>query len=478
MLSKALTKPDRPIGLTIREVAQGGIGHRLGVRPGDILERINGEPIRDPIDYRFQLSDEELSVCFRRGHESWEVEMEKDPDDDLGLVFEDMEILKCNNACVFCFLHQMPKGLRKALYYQDDDYRLSFMHGAYVTLTNLSEQEFGRIIRQRLSPIYISVHATEPELRGELLGLRGPDDVMPHIARLADAGIRMHTQVVLCPGLNDGDHLKRTVFDLARWFPHVESVGIVPLGLTRYRKNLPPLDPVTPRLAEGILAQVDAWRSRLFRQLGSRFVYASDEFYLLAQSSVPVADYYEGFPLVENGVGMVRRLLDEFDNRITDLAVPDRPVRVTFVTGLLGGRFLPPLISRLNAVKGLGVDLRVVRNRFFGEGITVSGLLTGGDIRDALLQTPPGNVALVPPNSVSFEGMFLDSLRPRDLESELGIRVVVGEYDLVGSIQKALLESRGTSRHTGKGRRPGHHPYISAGQYGEKARPRRDSVAG
>ncbi len=462
MSSKGITAVN---GLRVKAVTPGGIGASVGIVPGDVLEQINGVSIGDPIDYRFHVSDEEIVARVRRGQEVWEAEIEKDADEDLGLVFEDMDILKCDNACVFCFLHQMPKGMRKALYYQDDDYRLSFLHGAYVTLTNLSDEEFGRIIHQRLSPVYISVHATEPALRGQLLGRRGPDDVMPHIKRLAEAGIEMHTQVVLCPGLNDGDHLKRTVFDLARWYPHVASVGIVPLGLTRYRKNLPELAPVTPDLARRYLAQVDAWRPHFFKKFRTRFAYMSDEFYIMTGWPVPDADYYDGFPLVENGVGMVRRFLDLFDERVSGLKPPPKPVHLTAVTGVLGGGFLPPLVARLNRVEGVEVDLRVVKNRFFGDGITVSGLLTGADIRDALRDSPPGGVALLPPNSVSFEGLFLDGLTPADLERELGIRVIVGDYDLVETVRKALKEGERRPAHTGKGRRPGYHPYISAGQF-------------
>lgn len=440
-----------------------GIGAAVGILPGDVVERINGEVLRDPIDYRFHVSDEEVLVRVRRGPEVWEAEIEKDPDEDLGLAFEDMDILKCDNACVFCFLHQMPKGMRKALYYQDDDYRLSFLHGAYVTLTNLSEEEFQRIIDQRLSPVYISVHATEPDLRGQLLGRRGPDDILPRIRRLAASGIQMHTQVVLCPGLNDGERLKRTVFDLARWHPHVASVGIVPLGLTRYRKNLPQLDPVTPDLARHYIAQVEGWRPRLHRRLGTHFAYLSDEFYLMTGSPIPPPDYYDGFPLVENGVGMVRRFLDLFEERAGDLRGPCGPTRITLVTGALAGGFLPGLADRLGRVGGLEVGVCVVKNRFFGEGITVSGLLTGADIRDALRASPPGDIALLPPNCVSYEGLFLDDLRPADLEQDLGVRVVVGTYDLVESVERALLEEG--DLHEGRGRRPGYHPYISAGQY-------------
>ena len=454
-----------PEGLKVKAVEPSGIGASVGILPGDMVEQINGEDLRDPIDYRFLISDEVLHLRCRRGPETWVAEIEKDFDEDLGIVFEDMDILKCDNACVFCFLHQMPKGMRRSLYYQDDDYRLSFLHGAYVTLTNLSEPEFNRIIDQRLSPIYISVHATQPDLRGKLLGRRGSDDVLPRIERLASKGIQIHAQVVLCPGLNDGDHLKQTVFDLARWHPHVASVGIVPVGLTRYRKNLPRLEPVTPPLANQYISVAEGWQGSFRRRLGTNFVYMSDEFFLMSGSEIPSGDHYDSFPLVENGVGMVRRFLDRFEKRVEGLTGFSRPVHLSAVTGILGGGFMEGMISRLNQVPGLDVKLIVVRNRFFGDGITVSGLLTGNDVGEALKGCPRDGVVLLPPNCVSDEGVFLDDYTPADLEKDLGMELVVGEYDLVASVEKAIGEGRPDVRHGGKGRRPGYHPYISPDQH-------------
>ena len=242
-------------GVCVEEVIPEGIGESIGILPGDVIEAINGHPVRDPIDYRFHIGEEEVEVSLKRDGQYLLLDIEKDADDDLGITLGDMPILKCNNKCVFCFLHQMPKGMRKTLYYQDDDYRLSFLHGAYVTLTNLSEEEFQRVIDQRLSPMYISVHATDPALRAELLGREGEVEVLDRIAYLAENNIQMHAQVVLCPGINDGKHLKQTIFDLADWYPHVASVGVVPLGLTRFRKNLPDLSPVTPDIAKACLSQ-------------------------------------------------------------------------------------------------------------------------------------------------------------------------------------------------------------------------------
>ncbi|MDP6038150.1 MAG: DUF512 domain-containing protein, partial [Candidatus Latescibacteria bacterium] len=332
-------------GLEIRVIHPDGIGEAIGLLPGDMVETINGQLIRDPIDYRFHLGEEDIEVAIRRGEDRFLFEIEKDPEDDLGVDFEDMSILKCDNQCVFCFLHQMPKGMRKTLYYQDDDYRLSFLHGAYVTLTNLSEEEFQRIIDQRLSPMYISVHATDPTLRAELLGRRQETPVLDRIDILANHGIQMHTQVVLCPGINDGQALKETVFDLAERHPHVESVGVVPLGLTKFRKNLPELDPVTPSDAEKAIAQVIEWQKLFQQRLGERFVFLGDEMFLLTGQPIPKKSDYEGFPLLENGIGMFRRFVDSFRQEVSDLEqIESATKRFVLVTGMLGTHFLEEMV--------------------------------------------------------------------------------------------------------------------------------------
>ena len=448
----------------IKEVVPGGIGEAVGIQVGDVIEAINGEPIRDPIDYRFHIGDEAVEVHLRRGEEPAIFDIEKDADEDLGIVLDDMPILKCNNKCVFCFLHQMPRGMRKTLYYQDDDYRLSFLHGAYVTLTNLSEEEFRRVVDQRLSPMYISVHATHPDLRGQLLGRSEPVDVMERIQFLARHNIQMHTQVVLCPGINDGPHLKRTVFDLAACYPDVASVGIVPLGLTRYRKNLPELHPVTPEVAVDCVDRVTGWQERLKRRLGINFVYLGDEFYILAGRELPDRAHYDGFPLLENGVGMVRRFIDAFEEGVADLesVCPD-PLRATLVTSVLGAGFMRRMVDRLNRLSWLNVHLIEVRNRFLGSGITVSGLLTGGDMRDALkARWAPADVVVLPPNCISHTGVFLDDLTPSDLSENLGCEVLVGSYDLVETL-KDVVKGRGgweVGRETGEAT----HPYISSRQ--------------
>jgi len=452
------------VGLKIETVLPEGIGDALGLLPGDLLEEINGQPIRDAIDYRFHLGEEDIEVQIRRGSDVFIFEIEKDIEDDLGVEFEEMPILKCDNKCVFCFLHQMPKGMRKTLYYQDDDYRLSFLHGAYVTLTNLSDEEFERIINQRLNPMYISVHATDPTLRAELLGRKDPTPVLDRIDVLAKEGIRMHTQVVLCPGVNDGQALKQTIFDLAARHPHIESVGVVPLGLTKYRKNLPELTPVSVSDAEAAIEQVSQWQGVYKKKFGTRFVYLGDEFYLKAGQPIPPPAAYDGFPLVENGIGMVRRFVDAFEDQIDVLENMESPQQTfVLVTGMLGQQFLAPMVARLNQISWIAARLVAVPNRFLGEGITVSGLLTGADIADAVQKSgvTETDLVLLPPNCVNHNGLFLDDLTPANLSNQLGGSVYVGTYDLVESIQNAI---DGISECPITGSEEVAHPYISSHQ--------------
>ncbi|MCZ6633446.1 MAG: DUF512 domain-containing protein [bacterium] len=449
-------------GLKISRVLPEGIGQAVGLKPGDLLETINGAPIRDPIDYRFHVGEEEIEVTVRSGDEIGFYEIEKDLDEDLGLEFEDMPILKCNNKCVFCFLHQMPKGMRKTLYYQDDDYRLSFLHGAYVTLTNLSDDEFQRILEQRLSPMYISVHATDPEVRGELLGRRGSSDVLERIDFLAENGIQMHAQVVLCPGLNDGAYLKQTIFDLAERYPHVESVGVVPLGLTKFRKNLPSLEVVTPEISRVCINQVDEWQALFKQRLDTRFVYLGDEFYLQADRAIPASENYDGFPLVENGIGMVRRFVDTFAEQVTRL--PEMSgFKLILVTGMLGPQFLQDPVDRLNRIPGLSARLISVVNHFLGEGITVSGLLTGQDILKALSKSSlaADERVILPPNCINHDGILLDDLAPKDLSEKLGCSVSVGTYNLVETVLQQANRSPERVRVRSEEIA---HPYISSHQ--------------
>ncbi|HCK10292.1 MAG TPA: hypothetical protein DHW45_10490 [Candidatus Latescibacteria bacterium] len=444
-------------GLAIKEVLLDSLAEHLELKPGDTIESLNGQPVRDAIDFHYNFNDDQVTLRLVRGDDTLVFDIEKDPDEVLGVIFEDMSILKCDNKCVFCFLHQMPKKLRKTLYYQDDDYRLSFLHGAYVTLTNLSDEEFDRIVSQRLSPMYVSVHATDPDVRGHLLGRKGPIDVLGRLDYLISKGISIHTQVVYCPGINDGPWLDETISDLADRYPNVVSLGVVPLGLTKFRQNLPELTPVTETTCLRALEQIHAHQDRLIEEIGARFVYAGDEFYLQSGLPVPGPERYDGFPLVENGIGMVRRFLDDFEQRLPDMVASNVIDSVTLVTGALGEQFLRPMSGRLRA-QGIETYVLPVTNEFLGHDITVSGLLAGEDILRALKSSPRlGDRIILPPNCVNHEGILLDDWTPEDLGCEVNKRVQVGSYSLIESIV-------GGTQRTPQVAAGMDHPYIASYQ--------------
>ena len=436
--------------VVIRQIEPGSLGCRAGFRAGDGIRTINGHSIQDVIDFQIQSAEELLHIEVERDGEVYEVEVERFPGESFGLTLEEMRLRQCNNKCVFCFIHQMPEGMRSSLYFEDDDYRLSFLHGSYVTLTNIKERDIDRIIEQHLSPQYLSVHATTPSLRQKMLGRRLPVDILERIGKLADKGIEMHTQVVLCPGWNDGEHLHQTVHDLSAYYPAMRSVALVPVGLTKFRQNLPRLGPVTPRLAHHYIAQADDWGEIFQRNLGERLVYAADELFLLTGQYPPAASYYDAFPQLENGIGMVRSFLDQWerDKKQLPASLP-QPIRLALVTGQLATFFMAPVVAELNQIPGLQVDLLTVENDFFGHGITVSGLLSGEDILKHIRRGPWDRV-LLPPNCINGEGLTLDDKTVPALQEAAGVPLAVGDYNLAAGLRDLLVEAR--VEHTGTGR--------------------------
>jgi putative radical SAM enzyme (TIGR03279 family) len=403
-----------------------------GLEAGDCLLAINGAPLRDVIDFHFNAGEEELAVNLLRGGTRTTARLHRRRGRDLGLEFEaprPAEIATCANKCVFCFIHQLPKGMRKSLYVKDDDYRLSFLHGNYITLTDLDEAEIERIVAQRLSPLFISVHATDPELRHALLGRpRVCRPILPVMERLARGGISMHAQIVLVPDLNDGAHLERTVFDLARMHPAVTTAAIVPVGLTRHRERLPQLRPITPGEARALVETAAGWQRDFRARLGTRFVYLSDEIYLIAGREPPPARDYEGFPVMEDGIGLVRRFEDGFARALRRL--PRRPVAPGKVTVVTGEMFAPRLERLLASfdVDGLAADVAAVPNEFFGRRIAVAGLLTGRDIQRELARRPLGDLVLIPAVALrETDGVFLDDRTPADLARDLDVPLRVVE---------------------------------------------------
>ncbi len=393
----------------------------LGLRAGDEVLRINGNPVRDILDYRFLVSDERLELEVMQAGEKLIYEIEKEYDDDLGLQFEDIQIRYCGNDCPFCFVDQNPGGMRASMYFRDEDFRLSFLSGHYVTLTNLSKRDMDRIVLQQLSPLFVSVHATEPDVRKFLFGIGHDDRLLPKLEFLTQSGIEIHTQVVLCPGINDGDILKRTIWDLAEFLPNLKSVSVVPVGLTKHRKGLRRLEPVTPASAATYLDVIHGYADDFRKRTGEHFVYASDEFYLMAGLPVPPSASYDGFYQKENGVGMVRYMLEDFEQQKPRLpAGLARPFRSTLVTGRLASQVLASeILPHLNQVENFEAELAVIENHFYGASIHISGLLTGQDIHAQLAARNLGDAVFLPANCLKDDAIFLDDWTVAELSEKL-----------------------------------------------------------
>jgi putative radical SAM enzyme (TIGR03279 family) len=408
-------------GGVIAEVRSGSIAAELGLRPGDALLSINGHVLRDVIDYRFYGAEEELELVVERGGEQSVYQVERGYDQELGIEFAEPTfdgLRRCNNRCEFCFLNGMPPGMRRSLYVKDDDYRYSFLFGNYITLTNLADDDWDRLAEQRLSPLYVSVHATDLALRRRILGNPAAPDVVEQLERLGRLGIQVHAQIVLIPNLNDSRRLARTVADLAALHPTVQSIAVVPLGLTKYHRG--PFRVYRPEEAGPILIQISAWQQEHQRQRGLNLVYASDEWYLLAGQEVPPAEEYDGFPQLENGVGLARMLLDE------DLRVSGFRFRVGKVTLVCGTLIAPLLESRAAELSGVEIEVMPVENRFFWPTVTVSGLLTGRDVVEALRDRNLGDAVFLPRAMFDASGeLTLDDVSPDAIWEALGGRVEV-----------------------------------------------------
>ena len=419
------------MAVKITSVEPGSPARRARIHKGDTLISINGNPITDVLDYQFYTTDEHLEILLCDEEKKVRtVLVEKDEYDDLGLQFETYLMDKqhtCKNKCIFCFVDQMPPGMRKSLYFKDDDARLSFLMGNYLTLTNLSEREVERIIALRISPINVSVHTTDPELREKILKNRRAGEGIAIMGRFAQAGITMNCQIVSCPGVNDGPALDRTMGDLAAMFPAVHSVSVVPVGVTKYREGLYPLRPYTREEAAALIDQVEAFAAAHKAEHGTSLVWCSDEFYLLAGRPLPQEDFYEEFTQLDNGVGMLRLLEQEF-RRGLDLMEPEEMAGTTpfsIATGVSAAPFLTKLIGLAREKCGkLEGTVYPIRNDFFGETITVAGLVTGGDLIAQLKGKPLGQRLLIPQNMLRHgERVFLDDVSLDDVEGALGVPV-------------------------------------------------------
>lgn len=440
----------------IDRIEPGSIAEEMEIEPGDILLSINGKEIEDVFDYHFLINDDYLEVLIQKPDgEQWELEIEKEYQEDLGIEFENglMDDYKsCHNKCIFCFIDQMPKGMRETLYFKDDDSRLSFLQGNYVTLTNMKEKDLQRIIDYKLAPINISVQTTNPELRCKMLNNRFAGEALKKIDLLYEAGIEMNGQIVLCKGVNDGAELERSISDLTKYLPYMESVSVVPVGLSKYREGLYPLEPFTKEDAAEVLKTIHRWQQVCMESHGTHFIHASDEWYLLAEQELPKEENYDGYIQLENGVGMIRLLLDEFRAALQQLLemrakgnVPDellegaeeKHIR-SLATGYLAAPFIHQLAKEcMEHFQNYDIRVYPIRNDFFGERITVSGLLTGQDLEAQLKVQELGEKLLLPCNLLrSGEEVFLDDMTLGDLKTALQV-----EIDIVKSSGQDLLEA-------------------------------------
>jgi len=429
--------------MKITAVEPAGIAGALGIREGDELLEINGRRVMDSIDYRFHESDAALTLRVARNGEVTIFDIEKDDGEPLGLEFEEMKVLSCGNDCIFCFVDQNPKGLRTGLYFRDGDYRLSFMYGNYTTMTNAGPAILQRIIDQRLSPQYISVHVTDRTVRARLMGLKKDDRILEKIALLHDNGIDMHTQIVLCPGINDGEILERTVRDLYRYHKRVVSLAVVPVGLTDHRFGLSALTRIDGAYASRLLDAVEVWQKEFRKKIRRAFVYPSDEFYLLAGRALPPGAAYDGFPQIENGVGLVRSFLADF--RRQSASFPERlrtRKRLTLATGELAAPFIVKSVAgRLARIGNLDVRVRVVPNVLFGRSVTVAGLLSGKCLYSALEGEDAGDLLLLPPDIVNADGLLLDDVTLPQVADRLRVPVMMYDGDW-GAVFSALKGSQ------------------------------------
>lgn len=423
-------------GHLIRAVQEGSIAEEMEIEAGDRLLEINGEIVEDIFDYQYMIQEEYVEVLIQKpSKEEWLLEIDKEYEEDLGIEFENGlmdDYRSCSNKCIFCFIDQMPKGMRDTLYFKDDDSRLSFLQGNYVTLTNMSDKDVERVIRYHLSPINISFQTTNPELRCMMLHNRFAGEALKKVERFYEAGIEMNGQIVLCKGVNDGAELERSISDLVKYLPHLRSVSVVPVGLSRFRDGLYPLEPFGKEDAREVLRTIHRWQERIFPEYGLHFVHASDEWYILAEEELPDEDNYDGYLQYENGVGMMRMLLEEFEDSLNSLADSQAAERwngrrrtVSSVTGRITYPYIRRMAERLSEVfEGLDIRVYPIRNDFFGEMITVTGLLTGQDIIAQLKGKMLGEELLLPENVLrSGEMVLLDDYTVDDIGKALQVPV-------------------------------------------------------
>ena len=426
----------------VKSLMPGGIGEELGIEPGDKLLAINGNEIQDVFDYYYYEESEQLLLLIEKPDgEEWELEIEKDEDESLGIEFDQSlmdEYRSCRNKCMFCFIDQMPKGMRETLYFKDDDSRLSFLQGNYITLTNMSDHDVERIVKYRLEPINISFQTTNPQLRCKMLHNRFAGRALKIIDRLYEAETPMNGQIVLCKGVNDGEELERTIRDLTGYLPYLKSVSIVPVGLTKYRDGLYPLEPFTKEDAREVLSVIHRWQEKIYQEHGIHMIHAGDEWYVLAEEEVPEEERYDGYLQLENGVGMMRLLFNEVQEALSAVTGDGRQREISLATGRLMYPYIGKILEEIRKkFPNITTHLYAIRNDFFGERITVSGLITGQDLTGQLKGQPLGERLLLPCNMLKIgEPVFLDDFTLEEVENSLQVKT-----DIVKSSGQDLLDA-------------------------------------
>ena len=426
----------------VKSLMPGGIGEELGIEPGDKLLAINGNEIQDVFDYYYYEESEQLLLLIEKPDgEEWELEIEKDEDESLGIEFDQSlmdEYRSCRNKCMFCFIDQMPKGMRETLYFKDDDSRLSFLQGNYITLTNMSDHDVERIVKYRLEPINISFQTTNPELRCKMLHNRFAGETLKKVDILYRGQIEMNGQIVLCKGVNDGEELERTIRDLTGYLPYLKSVSIVPVGLTKYRDGLYPLEPFTKEDAREVLSVIHRWQEKIYQEHGIHMIHAGDEWYVLAEEEVPEEERYDGYLQLENGVGMMRLLFNEVQEALSAVTGDERQREISLATGRLMYPYIGKILEEIRKkFPNITTHLYAIRNDFFGERITVSGLITGQDLTGQLKGQPLGERLLLPCNMLKIgEPVFLDDFTLEEVENSLQVKT-----DIVKSSGQDLLDA-------------------------------------
>ncbi|MBS3740561.1 MAG: DUF512 domain-containing protein [Candidatus Cloacimonetes bacterium] len=413
------------MAIKVKKVKDNSILSEQNVEAGDLLVSINDKEINDNLDYRFYASEEDLKLEFKRGDKFFNLNIEKEFYEDMGLKFYPMQYRRCACNCIFCFIDQMHPDSRPSLKIKEDDYRLSFMFGNFITLVNINQNDYKRILKQRLSPLYISVHTTNDKLRKKMMRYKKNFSIMEKLKYLASNNIMMHTQIVLVPQYNDGEELEKTVKELANLYHHIQTIGIVPVGLTKYRENLPKIKAVDVKQSQKLINQVDKWRSGFFEEFGGGIVQLADEFYLKAKKPIPPADYYEGYAQIENGIGMVRQFLDAMPEYVELINFNSNPDSISIITAELIYPVTQKFAEEIEKYYDVPVNVIEVKNKYLGENVTVSGLLAAKDVIEALNSQNSGALILIPRNMFNTDELTLDDKKVECIERETGKEIQI-----------------------------------------------------